>query len=46
VKPMLLVLGAAVLFVSTLVTPSLPKTDGGGGTTVAVRRFASRNSVL
>ena len=32
-KRMLLVLGAAVLCLSTLVTPSLPKTDGGGGGT-------------
>ena len=30
-KRMLLVLGAAVLFVSTLVTPSLARTDGGSG---------------
>jgi len=33
VKRMLLALGAAVICLSTLVTPSLPKTDGGGGGT-------------
>lgn len=33
VKRMLLVLGAAVLCLSTLVTPSLARTDGGGGST-------------
>ena len=34
VKRMLLVLGAAVICLSTLVTPSIARTDGGGnGTT-------------
>ncbi|HTS08266.1 MAG TPA: hypothetical protein VMP68_22030 [Candidatus Eisenbacteria bacterium] len=32
-KRVLLVLGAAVLFVSTMVTPSLASKDGGGGST-------------
>lgn len=32
-KRVLLVLGAAVLFLSTLVTPTLVKADGAGGTT-------------
>ena len=29
-KRMLLVLGAAVLFLNTLMIPTAPKTDGGG----------------
>jgi hypothetical protein len=33
VKSVLLVLGAAVLFLSTLVTPTVVKADGGGGAT-------------
>jgi hypothetical protein len=33
VKRMLLVLGAAVMFLSTLVTPTVARADGGGGTT-------------
>ena len=33
VKRMLLVLGAAVICLSTLVTPRLANMDGGGGTT-------------
>jgi hypothetical protein len=32
VKRVLLVVSAAVLFLSTLVTPTLVKADGGGGT--------------
>jgi len=32
VKRVLLVLGAAVLFVSTLVTPTVVRADGGNGT--------------
>ena len=32
-KRVLLTLGAAVLFLSTLVTPTLVKADGGGTTT-------------
>jgi hypothetical protein len=32
VKRVLLVIGTAVLFISTLVTPTLVKADGGGGT--------------
>lgn len=31
-KRVLLVIGTAVLFLSTLVTPTLVKADGGGGT--------------
>jgi len=31
VKRVLLVLGAAVLYLSTLVTPSVARTDGGSG---------------
>ena len=31
-KRVLLTLGAAVLFLTTLVTPTLVKADGGGGT--------------
>ena len=31
-KRVLLVLGAAVLFVSTLVTPTVVRADGGNGT--------------
>jgi len=33
VKRVLFVLSAAVLFVSTFVTPGLPSKDGGGSTT-------------
>jgi hypothetical protein len=33
VKRVLLTLGAAVLFLTTLVTPTLVKADGGGNTT-------------
>jgi hypothetical protein len=33
VKRVLLVIGTAVLFLSTLLTPTLVKADGGGGTT-------------
>jgi len=33
VKRVLLVVSAAVLFLSTLVTPTLVKADGGGNTT-------------
>ena len=32
-KRVLLVLGAAVVFLSTLVTPTIVRADGGGGTT-------------
>jgi len=31
VKRVLLVLGAAVVFLSTLVTPTIVRADGGGG---------------
>lgn len=32
-KRVLLVLGAAVLFLNTLVVPTVARADGGGGTT-------------
>jgi len=35
VKRVLLVFGAAIVFLSTLVTPTLVKADGGGGGTTS-----------